>query len=396
MMKLLKKIYRFVIGLLPQKIQHSLWRVQVLVEMSYHNKKFPSCKQIFVEMMIPFNPQIERKMEVKAQKNKMIRLLKTLKPLKANPSVANTPSAPRPHTSCALCSTELTQGGTILSRGELAEIELTLSEIAIKANNTPQYIVSLTTFGHRVSHTAPFTIISLLNQSIRPDRIILWLAHGEKVPKLLKRLQKYGVEIRFCEDIRSFKKHLPTIELCPNDYVISADDDVYYPHDWFQIFFEESQKNPNKILCHRAHGIRVDENHIPISYFDWDWRIVPSVYLIDHVPESVFPVGCCGILYPPGCFTKEFFNREIFMKLTPFSDDTWCWAMAVINQEYFKGESPYKVLEYGFIKPELVDQLEEANEHALGMINSATDRKTKQIKAVIEHYPQIKDILRKI
>ncbi|MDR0311290.1 MAG: glycosyltransferase [Acidobacteriota bacterium] len=289
----------------------------------------------------------------------------------------------------------------------------TLAKIALikplEDRNSPKYIVSLTSYGKRLADTAPYAIITLFNQSVKPDKIILWVAHNDKenVPAVLKQLTEKGLEIRFCEDLKSYKKLIPALLEFPEDYIITADDDVYYPQNWLEQLIFEHSKNPKKIICHRAHGIKVDENHNPISYNNWDFCIEPGLYFSNvyasseksaprHLLESVFPTGVGGALYPPYCFYKEITNKKLFTRLAPNADDIWFWAMAVINKEYFGKESPYIVVRDGYsqnlqnIEPE---QTQGGN--ALWNYNSQGGN-DEQLKAVIEHFPQIGKVLGKI
>ena len=264
------------------------------------------------------------------------------------------------------------------------------------------YIVSLTSYGLRTKNTAPYAIYSLFKQTVLPDKIILWLDKEnwsrDNIPSLLKRLECFGLDIRFCEDIKSYKKLIPTIENFPEDHIITVDDDVYYPKNWLEQLLVAHKENPNKIICHRAHGIKVDENHDLVSYNDWDFYIEPSVYFNNsvHQYESLFPTGCGGILYPPKCFHKDIVNKELFMKLAPKADDIWFWAMAVINKEYFESETPYVVVENGYSKElQLIDLEQQQGENALWNYN-LQEGNDKFLKAVVERYPQIKFVLEKI
>lgn len=215
---------------------------------------------------------------------------------------------------------------------------------------TGRYIISLTSYGKRIADLTPYTIFTFFNQSVKPDKIILWIGHNDKenVPKIFKKLAKKGLEIRFCEDIKSYTKIIYALEAFPDDCVITADDDVLYPKDWIERLLAAYEKNPEKIIYLRAHGIKTDENHHPLSYNDWFNCIEPKTYFGNgkHSPFSVFPTGVGGILYPPKCFYKDVTNRELFMKLAPQADDIWLWAMAVINEK-FGGESPYAPVEKG-------------------------------------------------
>ena len=91
-------------------------------------------------------------------------------------------------------------------------------------------IVSLTTFPARINFVHK-TISALLNQTFKPDSVVLWLAEEQfpdkKIPETLLNLQKYGLEVRWCEDIRSFKKLVPSLREFPNDIIVTADDDIF-------------------------------------------------------------------------------------------------------------------------------------------------------------------------
>jgi hypothetical protein len=107
----------------------------------------------------------------------------------------------------------------------------------LEAKNSPRYIVSLTSYGKRLRMTAPYAIITLLNQSVRPDKIVLWVGHGDKenIPAIMNRLTKKGLEIRFCEDVKSYTKLVPALREFPEDCIITSDDDIYYPKNWLKL-----------------------------------------------------------------------------------------------------------------------------------------------------------------
>lgn len=279
----------------------------------------------------------------------------------------------------------------------------------LESKKSPQYIVSLTSYGKRLTDTAPYAIITLFNQNVKPDKIVLWVANEDKenIPKIMEKLIEKGLEIRFCEDLKSYKKLIPSIENFPEDYIITADDDFYYPKNWFNQLITEHKENPKKIICHRAHGIKVDENHNPIPYGKWDYCIDPRIYytliaasrkqrVVRYQWESVFPTGGAGTLYPPHSLHKDITDKELFMNLARYADDIWFWAMAVVNKKYFGEESPYVVIENGYSKNlQDIDPEQMQGENALMNYNWQNGN-DKQLKAVIDHYPQINEMLRKI
>jgi hypothetical protein len=145
----------------------------------------------------------------------------------------------------------------------------------------------------------------------------------------------------------------------------------------------------------------VDKNRDPLPYNKWDRGIQPNAYFApnkpEHSRESIFPTGVGGILYPPKCLCEEATDKELFMKLAPYADDIWFWAMALINKEYFAGASPYIIIENGYSgKLYDVDTRQRHSGNALDNYNVRNNGNDAQLRAVIERYPQIKEILKRI
>ena len=189
-------------------------------------------------------------------------------------------------------------------------------------------IVSLTTYGRRLYEVA-LTIESIMEQTMKANRIILWLEEGlkdTKLPQSLVRLQKRGLEIYFCEDLKSYKKLVPTLKMCPNDCIITIDDDLIYSYDLLENLIIPYLKEPHFIYTHRAHKIILNEKGYPISYKDWEFTCkcyTPSALL--------FPTGGGGTLYPPYSLHSEVLNSSVFMEICPYADDVWFKAMALYN-----------------------------------------------------------------
>lgn len=139
-------------------------------------------------------------------------------------------------------------------------------------------------------------LISLLQQTVRPDRVILWLEAGERarLPPAVTRLVARGLEIRECEDgLRPYKKIVPALETFPEAYIATADDDCLYPPDWLSGLVG-AVGSAREILCYRGHWIKRDADDNPKPYKEWE--------RISRRLESSFellPTGVEGVLYPP-------------------------------------------------------------------------------------------------
>lgn len=94
-------------------------------------------------------------------------------------------------------------------------------------------IASLTSFPQRIPSVF-LTIKSLMLQSVKADRIVLWLAQSQfnGIPDILRSLIERGLTVRFCDDLRSHKKYFYALqEQHSDEVVITYDDDIIYEHD---------------------------------------------------------------------------------------------------------------------------------------------------------------------
>ena len=80
-------------------------------------------------------------------------------------------------------------------------------------------VVSLTSYGKRVRGSVPYTAYSLLHQTLRPGRVVLWLDekayNNNNIPSDLRFLCRYGLEVRFCKDIGSYTKIIYSLSAFP-------------------------------------------------------------------------------------------------------------------------------------------------------------------------------------
>ncbi|MEO6851924.1 MAG: hypothetical protein ABI166_14880, partial [Mucilaginibacter sp.] len=95
-----------------------------------------------------------------------------------------------------------------------------------------------------------------MHQTVLPDKIILWLSSDQfsgvlSLPKKLLKLQKRGLEVRFCQgDLRSHKKYFYALQEFPEDFIVTIDDDIIYPTDMLEQLINLSNIYPSCICCH--------------------------------------------------------------------------------------------------------------------------------------------------
>ncbi|MPL68901.1 hypothetical protein SDC9_14634 [bioreactor metagenome] len=206
------------------------------------------------------------------------------------------------------------------------------SGIANEINNAlPPIIISLTSFPARIN-TIWIVIETLMRQSLKPNRIILWLATEQfpnglsELPAKVISLQKRGLEIRFCDDLLSHKKYYYTMLENPDSIVITADDDIFYSENMVSLLVKQYQKYPNCVIANRAHKITFIGNEVA-PYSKWI-----KFALGEGNPSMLLaPTTGGGCLFPPHVFHKEVFNKDAIRKLAPLADDIWLKCMLVLN-----------------------------------------------------------------
>jgi len=193
-------------------------------------------------------------------------------------------------------------------------------------------IVSLTSYPPRFG-TLHLTLKSLLSQSFVPERIVLWIARADMglLPRAVTDLQRAGLEIIACDDIKSYKKMIPLLQQGSQADIVTADDDVYYWRDWLAQLVNARDPGKLEIVCHRMHRIKLDADGLPVSYNEWDFETSNA----ESSPLN-FPTGIGGVLYPANVFGPEVLDVQAFMSLCPRGDDIWFWWMARANGATFK------------------------------------------------------------
>ncbi len=192
-------------------------------------------------------------------------------------------------------------------------------------------IISVTSWTARINKVH-LTVISLLNQTVKPNKIILWLAKDQfpdgniSLPKKLTRLERYGLEIRYCDDLKPHKKYYYAMKEYPEYSIITVDDDVFYPEDTVEKLVKKSTEYPGVICCNWCHRFVLDDNEDVYSYDKWETRAFTG-----KPGYSCIPVGVGGVLYPPHSLHQEVFNEKAIKELCLTVDDFWLKAMAVYN-----------------------------------------------------------------
>lgn len=217
-----------------------------------------------------------------------------------------------------------------IKRREIQELKLTDFKLNTESRKE-KIIVSLTTFPARID-TASYAIKSLFNQTMKPDKIILWLAKEQfsdfRFPDILQTLCDRGMEIRFCEDLKAHKKYYYALKnQTRNELVITYDDDIIYPEDSIEQLYQKHLLFPDCIICNRAQLSSEEKGRLtPYS----TWKVNSSVG-VDNPSMKLFPSTGGGTLYPYGSVNEETFNIEIMKEIAFSADDLWMRFMSALN-----------------------------------------------------------------
>lgn len=233
-------------------------------------------------------------------------------------------------------------------------------------------IVSLTTW-HRRLDVLPLTLLTLVNQTVRPNKIIIWITSEDYAlldPATELKFGGAGVEFAICENFGPHKKWLFTRALTGDPRIVLADDDIFYPPYWL----ENLMRQAGETVCtaHRCHRILVDEKGEVRPYSTW----LKSIRQYGRTSHSFLATNGAGVVFRPSWIPADFYNVKLIRNLCPTADDIWlkCAFLAA-------GIRVRKSADYIPILGAL-----ESQESALERTNVHEDRNTSQLIDTLRYF----------
>lgn len=186
-------------------------------------------------------------------------------------------------------------------------------------------IVSLTSFPARIEYVH-LAIKSLMLQTYKADRIILWLAEEQfpdkKLPKSLTDLCENGLEIIWMHDIYGHKKYFyPVLNQKDDEVVITFDDDIIYPPKAIERLMRTHGQFKDCLVCERGQVINQKEVLNPGR-----WDTISSIG-VKQPTYQMNPSPGGGCLIPKGAFYKDACDEEKIRRLAYKHDDLWYMFM---------------------------------------------------------------------
>ena len=192
-------------------------------------------------------------------------------------------------------------------------------------------IVSLTSYPLRFSNIY-LCLKSLLCQTVKPDKIIVWLGSDATEADLtdeMKSLEQYGVEYKFDRknNLKPHKKYYYAMQEYPEDIIITVDDDAVYLEKTLESLMKSYLRYPTAVSARRVHKITYNEKGNINPYEKW---------LKEYRKErkdsfELIAVGVGGVLYPPHSLNDSAFNIEDIKTLCLGADDIWLKCMEMLN-----------------------------------------------------------------
>lgn len=241
-----------------------------------------------------------------------------------------------------------------------------------------EIIVSLTTHGRRL-YEVYLGIESIMQGSVKPSRVVLWLSkdlHASTLPQSLLNQISRGLVVQYTDDIGPYTKLVPALKKYPDSVIVTIDDDILYPYDTLEMLVSAYRKQPKCIIANRVMDIALDNQGHPTSLPTWK-----ELEVKDRVSKLNFFEGVGAVLYPPHCFTDDVFDQSVFTEICPTADDVWFNCMALLSKtSVITANHHYSRF------PLLIN--ESIQDSALWRINSRTMNtpNDKQLRAVMQKY----------
>ena len=218
-----------------------------------------------------------------------------------------------------------------IARKRIAAIKY--EELSLNKEKREQILTcSLTSFPDRIN-TVEYTIKSLFTQSVKPDRIVLWLAASEfenvELPDSIKALQERGLELRYCDNLFEHKRYYKMIdEQAENELLVMFDDDIIFPYYAIERLYEKWKQFPDCIICERGQCFSYDKNGEVMNAGHWP---VNTKVGLDAPSFRIMASPGGGCIVPPHALYKDANNEEVIKQYALKTGDIWLMFMAAQN-----------------------------------------------------------------
>ena len=197
-----------------------------------------------------------------------------------------------------------------------------LSSGYLKSVVGKEVVVSLTSYPARID-TVHLTVRSLMDQTVKADRIVLWLSEdqfpGRVLPEALCSIGE-PFEVRWCDDLKPHKKYYYALEEFPDAVLVTVDDDVRYQPDLLERLLNSYVRFPRAVSAMRVNLVTREPDGSISPYRRWKRQFSADMF---EPRMDLLATGVGGVLYPPGCLDDVVFDRSRIERSCLYADDLW-------------------------------------------------------------------------
>lgn len=191
-------------------------------------------------------------------------------------------------------------------------------------------IVSMASYPPRISSVA-ISLVSLFEQSLKPDKILLWLYRGEfpggldGLPRELVELQNDVFQIMWTDiNLKPHNKYFWTLQAHPDAMVVTVDDDLVYHPSMLEDLVNYHREYPGAIIANRTHMMTFSEDGSLAPYGDW---LMEQDVVVGRPSLALFATNGAGALFPPHVAFAQSLDADEIVCKSLFADDLWLKAL---------------------------------------------------------------------
>ncbi|WP_349570853.1 glycosyltransferase family A protein [Azotobacter salinestris] len=174
------------------------------------------------------------------------------------------------------------------------------------------------------------TVWSLLNQSLLPDRIVVWVSREaylmdtgvNEEPAWVGELNKIKdiVEFRWTPNTGPYRKLFPALgEAGEEQIIVYADDDVVYKENWLKLLVAKFRTHrEEKIIASRVRLSRRNIFGRHKTYMLW-----PVIKKETELDAGYLITGVGGVILKKRHIKECFLGNQDYLSICPQTDDLW-------------------------------------------------------------------------
>lgn len=190
-------------------------------------------------------------------------------------------------------------------------------------------VVNITTTNNRLDLCAS-TVFSLINQSVSPDAIIVWVSKEPymsddgilSIPDWVGFINSKRdiLKFKYTKNTGPYRKIFPALrEYTPDDVLVYADDDVVYGKDWLKFLHDMFLKNNGDFVV--ASRVRIKTKNLFSKYKSY--TMFPICHKNSLLDSNFIITGVGGCILSKKHIKHEYFDNEDYINIAPRTDDLW-------------------------------------------------------------------------